>query len=1706
MSSILLKSLKSSITAGNLEDLREAFTKCQSNGVDPFQEKSPSLFHVASMTRDCSLGILEELITQFRRLSKKSSRKGSGLIAFLRDTLTPEEGYTALHCACKYNKLDYVYVFVKELRFYGIEPLKLNSCAVARNVFTPFEVACKYECHKVALFLLQKCGGIYDDFSSGLVIMFGKNGGKELIKKVCSDHKVNVKTLNSLLCQKRPDIVKFCMEEKLCKQKGKQLMQMAVSQGETDLINYLLKLDDRKIYTTPDKGGVNLMHIACAECQVDSIKCLISDGCAETMVAAKNNKGDSPFSIAIKKGFESILLLLEKELKLTELQMYCIVTESEDSVVCKVTALAFLIGADIHYDSVFRYACQNGNLSIINTFLHEYSSKINLKTCDTNGDTAVHLFVQQVYIISKKVKAIEASNKAAGKPLKRTKMHRKLESISSTFEKMMKHSTFNPTILNARNESAIFICLTKFNYEVAHLTLNVYSLLDVATKHYLADISKDVLRIVMHYCQYSYYVPRKRQEEYDKKPADSFVALIEKLTSQRMFDPNVVDYNGNTCLHYAASSLCAQLVEHFLSLPNISICRKNSSNKTPLECVPLSYRVSKLVVFCDIYSKFIKKGVSVDLKPVDKEGSTLLHLACAAKSASLLSLLTSLSSFQSIINKRNERGKAPLHLLCSRAKRFVSVKCFEILLRFNEIDVNILSVSGKTPLSILTSHINSRKPIMYEGIKKSILLLKKHRSFKPELYTSLDYLRTWCQVDDIDLFKKVLNDNKHLDLINSVNYYSQNLLHIACLNFSSEVLKFLLTFENSSVPFLNEDYFGNTPLTSLCWRVYTSNDLFIQDHDAVLATLSLLTKHESINCIFSEVRLWLGLLFFRLVTFFRHRILTEKLIVELFTLLSVDPDVRNCLASIPSDLLLHEVKALEPLLRNLHSANPKNPIHILLSNSSNHVGWPIINFCVNGNTLLHLACKVVNKDAVSALLSEAKVSVNRVNDDGQTCLHILIERNDSFCKAPPNDFLEIFNLLKSCSLFGIKDREGNTCLHLACKTSLSSIVEEIICTNPELVHIKNNEGDTPLHIACASYQLDAVKLLLEQNVDLRSVNAKQETVFHISILSKEIFSLLKTHSSYHDHILCMKDNNGSTCLHIAYKYYNSIIPLVPCSTILDMSLIHDIVNIANLKGQTMLHLCPWLIFNPHIKYDLNLAASDNDGNTPLLNFMEKLSQDSFDRPLLPNCSKYLNMWKQITKMPSFTTSMNHANNQQVTILYLACASFNDDLTLKESLIESMLAYETCKTAIVNEHHETPFHMLAFLNFKMFDKFCKVAKIDLNIVNHDGNTPLHIVCDSQLYADASDELLDSPIVDGESTSYDHANLMISNVAGNTTLHVACIYNCAYFVRVFSRLMPNINLPNKNGKTPFHCLYNKTNNEPAFSECWRILINHDSFNPNIQDNHGMTILHYECQKPEPDLALVECLLSHRAININLTNLRNQTCIALAEANDDCGAIKSRLLELLKNFNSSSNDLSALCQFMSLYHGLYDCHNASDCYSILKATSLVNEECNAALYLACQAVCPKAISILLLRCRKSISTCPVKDSKQTPLHVLALGIKQQADIVVQGYPNHLLRLREKDLSFVRGKVKSLSKHDWRILLQCGINKQDELGNTALHYVCEAQSVTMLRVLTSDISCKFDIRNNAGKLPITVAQESGNRSFYLRFLIKYFERQGMP
>jgi ankyrin repeat protein len=132
----------------------------------------------------------------------------------------------------------------------------------------------------------------------------------------------------------------------------------------------------------------------------------------------------------------------------------------------------------------------------------------------------------------------------------------------------------------------------------------------------------------------------------------------------------------------------------------------------------------------------------------------------------------------------------------------------------------------------------------------------------------------------------------------------------------------------------------------------------------------------------------------------------------------------------------------------------------------------------DGNTLLHLAVKAGVTKMVKKILDKNDVRVNIQNDSGDTPLHI-----------------------------AFKD-------HI----SRSSIIEYLANVPSINVNIQNNEGNTPLHEAVMNGQINELRYLFDENinvnVDIR--NNDNTTALELSNYDKDLIDLLKEYKNIHE--------------------------------------------------------------------------------------------------------------------------------------------------------------------------------------------------------------------------------------------------------------------------------------------------------------------------------------------------------------------------------------------------------------------------------------------------------------------------------------------------------------------------------------------------------------------------------------------------------------
>lgn len=191
----------------------------------------------------------------------------------------------------------------------------------------------------------------------------------------------------------------------------------------------------------------------------------------------------------------------------------------------------------------------------------------------------------------------------------------------------------------------------------------------------------------------------------------------------------------------------------------------------------------------------------------------------------------------------------------------------------------------------------------------------------------------------------------------------------------------------------------------------------------------------------------------------------------------------------------------------------------------------------DGDTLIHIAVLNYFLPAVLALTelameSDIREVLDIQNDLLQTPLHlaVLTEQEDI-----------VLDLIRKGANVNIRDKQGSTPLHLACRVGHENIVKLIVYSlnkDPEFqkkyLAIRNCEGLTALHVAAERRYFDIMGFLFAKGADVNVGDAKSgRTILHFAVERNDLESVSKLLSHPDIDIDC-KTFKGETPLVMAY--------------------------------------------------------------------------------------------------------------------------------------------------------------------------------------------------------------------------------------------------------------------------------------------------------------------------------------------------------------------------------------------------------------------------------------------------------------------------------------------------------------------------------------------------------------------------------------------
>ncbi|XP_058212034.1 ankyrin repeat-containing protein At5g02620-like [Rhododendron vialii] len=336
--------------------------------------------------------------------------------------------------------------------------------------------------------------------------------------------------------------------------------------------------------------------------------------------------------------------------------------------------------------------------------------------------------------------------------------------------------------------------------------------------------------------------------------------------------------------------------------------------------------------------------------------------------------------------------------------------------------------------------------------------------------------------------------------------------------------------------------------------------------------------------------------------------------------------------------------------RNLYNAASEGKVDVLRQ----HFDQLESQATANRNTALHVAAQFGQLQCVAAILEVCPSLLRRVNNRGETPLHMAAREGYSdIVKALIEFAIKIEQELESGwsgegkKMLRATNVDGDTALHMAVqnchfkkvKDKYLEVVRLLTREDPEFQHPTNNAKETPLYLAAEQGSEDVVVTLLETCTSPTYGGPGGRTALHAAAL-KDYFAgrLTKALLEWKKDLIKQADEYGWTPLHYAAcnkSGTGSVTELLAMDilvayitttnkdgleTALHIAAAHGHVSVieellsynpdcwemVNSKGQNALHIAVDMNRDSVIRYILRkswvgqlINQKDNEGNTPL---------------------------------------------------------------------------------------------------------------------------------------------------------------------------------------------------------------------------------------------------------------------------------------------------------------------------------------------------------------------------------------------------------------------------------------------------------------------------------------------------------------------------
>lgn len=438
------------------------------------------------------------------------------------------------------------------------------------------------------------------------------------------------------------------------------------------------------------------------------------------------------------------------------------------------------------------------------------------------------------------------------------------------------------------------------------------------------------------------------------------------------------------------------------------------------------------------------------------------------------------------------------------------------------------------------------------------------------------------------------------------------------------------------------------------------------------------------------------------------------------------------------------------------------------------------------NTVLHIAVKNNQKEAVKALIAKNKKLITMTNKQNELPLTIAITQKHYKLaellieSGSPINHLDIYGftplhysvkqnktlltllLLQHQADVNIQTKQGFTSLHLAAKAGNTQIIIYLLECKANTA-LQTNTGDTPLHLALL-HKHDAVAELLISKTNLNTQNRLKNTPLHLAVFQKK--SDLAKKMLYKGCYVDIKNSKGDTPLHIAAKKgYNELVKAL---------LLYNAdgrIKTANGNTALLLALLEKQYSTAELLIDIYTINMQNNKKNTALHIAVRQSH-------------FLTVKKLINKMAKVDT----INVLGDTPLHEAAIKFDHEII--KLLLQRVIMVDVKMVDVKNDQGNAPIHCAIYAGNAKNLEVMLSYNVDPNIPDKNGNIPLCMAVAAGNISMVSMLL-----------SY-HAKVDGCNSAGYTPFALAAGHGYIKIMEMLYKNGASLNTQVNNDDTPLH----------------------------------------------------------------------------------------------------------------------------------------------------------------------------------------------------------------------------------------------------------------------------------------------------------------